>query len=354
MTPRPRVALVLGGGGFVGGAWLIGALQALGLETGWDGRAASHLVGTSAGSMIAAMLGCGIPANVMPVVFSGGDFGRADPARPHRAGTSRPAGARLRLEPGIPRPLPGSLRLALRALAHPRQYAAGAQVLGWLPKGIFSTEPLQDVVRRLRPAGWPAHPNLWVVACDLRTAERVALGRPGAPAADLAVAVAASCAIPTVYHPVRIGTGLYVDGGVASPSNLDLLAGEDYDFAICLNPTSSPARRARRFSYTSASRRMVMAEADKLRLLGHEVYVVHPSAADARVMGRNLMSVKNLDEIIATARESMVEALRQGDLAELRDRLLRTAPAPVGVPAWRRALRALRRERPPVPATEPA
>ena len=68
------------------------------------------------------------------------------------------------------------------------------------------------------------------MACDYSTGRRVPFGRQGtrarrAPPAELADAVAASCAIPGFYRPVRIGGRDYVDGGVRSASNLDLLAG---------------------------------------------------------------------------------------------------------------------------------
>jgi predicted acylesterase/phospholipase RssA len=49
---RPRVGVVLGAGGVLGGAWMAGALAALHTVTGWDPREADWLVGTSAGAVI--------------------------------------------------------------------------------------------------------------------------------------------------------------------------------------------------------------------------------------------------------------------------------------------------------------
>ena len=89
------------------------------------------------------------------------------------------------------------------------------------------------------PSGWSPHPNLWIVACDYETGRRVPFGRAGAPDADLADAVAASCAIPGIYHPLTIDGRRYVDGGIYSTSNLDLLRDEELDLVICLNPTST-------------------------------------------------------------------------------------------------------------------
>src|SRR3981081_3519245 len=64
---RPRVGVVLGAGGVLGGAWMAGALAALTRVTGWDPRHADCLVGTSAGAVFAAMLAAGVsPARLLP------------------------------------------------------------------------------------------------------------------------------------------------------------------------------------------------------------------------------------------------------------------------------------------------
>src|SRR5439155_1642114 len=78
------------------------------------------------------------------------------------------------------------------------------------------TEPLRRLVRSAVPAGWGAHPRLWLMACDYVTGRRVAFGREDAPPADLADAAAASCAIPGFYRPVQIGGRRSLDGGVGS------------------------------------------------------------------------------------------------------------------------------------------
>ena len=122
-------------------------------------------------------------------------------------------------------------------------------------------------------------------------------GREDAPAAELADAVAASCAIPGFYRPVRIGGRRYVDGGVCSASNLDLLAGRGLDLVICLNPLSSSddPRSANPLDWPSqlsraANRRRLGHEARKVRGYGTKVVLIEPTAADLRAMGRNLMS----------------------------------------------------------------
>ena len=91
------------------------------------------------------------------------------------------------------------------------------------------------------PGDWVEHPNYWAVACDYETGRRTPFGRLGSPRAQIADAVAASCAIPGFYRPVRIGGRRYVDGGVCSVSNMDLVAGRGLDLVICLNPLTSRA-----------------------------------------------------------------------------------------------------------------
>ena len=135
----------------------------------------------------------------------------------------RAAGATFRLHKGPPPFGPGSWKLIARSLSAPMEHRATALFAGWLPRGFISTEPLKDTIRRVAPTGWADHPNLWVVACDYATGRRVAFGREDAPDADLAEAVAASCAIPGFYHPVTIDGRRYVDGGLWSTSNLDIL-----------------------------------------------------------------------------------------------------------------------------------
>ena len=60
MSGATRRGLVLGGGGVLGAAWMVGALQALEDEIGVDVREFEAFIGTSAGSILAALLGSGV------------------------------------------------------------------------------------------------------------------------------------------------------------------------------------------------------------------------------------------------------------------------------------------------------
>lgn len=298
----------------MGGAWLTGALEAIEAETGWLPKHADHVVGTSAGAMIAALTTAGVPTREIPDLFIGRSAGKEliDPAlRAH------PVGATLRPN-GLPNPKLGSFSLALAALRHPRQLPVGVALAAILPRGLFSTEPLKDTVRQVVPDGWVVHPNLWLMGCDLGTGERVAFGREGAPPCNLADAVAASCAIPGFYHPVGIGGRWYVDGGCWSTSNLDVLEALNLDMVICLNPTSSRERSERwrdgiGNAYRSASGRQLGLEARKLRRGGTRVVLLQPSIDALLVMGNNLMRSGDLDAITDVARSSVSRQLHTAD-----------------------------------------
>src|ERR1035441_7846478 len=91
---RPRVGLVLGAGGVLGGAWLTGALHAIASESGWDPGSADYIVGTSAGSMIGALMACGVPPWFMVAHSAGEELdGLTDARGKAAAAADRSAGA---------------------------------------------------------------------------------------------------------------------------------------------------------------------------------------------------------------------------------------------------------------------
>lgn len=311
-----KVGLVLGAGGVKGIAWLTGALEAVYERTGWDPADADYVVGTSAGALIGSLLVArGQPGGaIVGAEGTGGDLQTDDVApwpprdldrlpifRPHR---------------GLPRPHPGSLRLALATLRNPRAYTPATVYSAWLPAGPFSIEPVKQAIRGFVPNGWSTHPNLWIVACDYETGRRVVFGRAGAPKADLADAVAASCAIPGFFHPVRIEGRRYVDGGMYSTSNLGVLREQELDVAICLNPTSTlhppsawnPLERVATTWRTESGRRLGR-ETRRLRDRGTEVVLIQPTGADLEVIGPNMMSRRRHREVIETSRRTTAAQL---------------------------------------------
>ncbi len=326
-----RVGLVLGAGGVVGAAWLIGALEALAAETGWDPSSADYIVGTSAGSVV----GCLVAEGIAPEYLAGYSAGRtldevedvdgrvaqlaARMGGPDRLDevAERLGGHDFRLKLAPPPVGPGSWRMALSTLRNPRRHAPSAVMTGWLPRGFVSTQPIDDLVTTFVDGDWPDHHNYWAVAADYRNGCRTVFGRDDAPPARAGQAVSASCAIPGFYHPVAIGGRRYVDGGVCSPSNLDLLAGRDLDLVICLNPTSSlaeamggtPAERVGALMRGMSGRRLGR-EARKLREEGTELLILQPTQEDVAGMGLNLMARGRRVDVLERARKTTALALR--------------------------------------------
>jgi NTE family protein len=222
----------------------------------------------------------------------------------------------------------GSGRLAWEAIRHPGRVPSTMAMAAVLPRGFLSTEPIKEMVRQVLPEGWAPHPNLCVVGCDLETGNRVIFGSDGPPRPDLAVAVAASCAIPGFYHPEEIDGRYYVDGGCWSPSNLDLLTEAGLDLVICFNPTSSRALGDRwhqrmRNVVRGASGRRLAYEARLVRQGGSEVVLVQPGVDDVRAMGGNYMRATGLEHVTDIARASVADYLRAEHpelITRLRDR----------------------------------
>ena len=217
--------------------------------------------------------------------------------------------------------------MAFTALSNPLRHTPLQMVAGWLPAGFVSTDSLKEVVSRVVSSGWVDHPNYWAVACDYQSGRRTPFGRVGSPRADLADAVAASCAIPGFYRPVRIGRSRYVDGGVCSASNLDLVAGRGLDLVICMNPLTSqaesaPGAAARALDMIPsltrrASRGRLLREERKVNGFGTEVVMIEPTAEDHAEMGLNWMSAERRQNVIDTAEHTVAEQLRRPELRKL-------------------------------------
>jgi NTE family protein len=256
---------------------------------------------------------------------AGEEFDGLRDARGAPASTAdRSAGAsNYRLHRGAPPIGPGSWRLAISTLARPYKHSPAALVAGWLPLGLVSTEPLKDTVRRVCDEPWAPHPNYWAMSVDYRTGERVAFGRAGAPPAELPDAVAASCSIPGFFRAVEIAGRRYVDGGLSSASNLDVLVDHGLDLVIALNPMSSlhaaaPRTLGERFAFAVRQNagRQLGSEAKRVRGAGAEVVLIQPTIDDLDAMGTNLMSRGRRNAVLDTAVETTTEHLRQSPLGD--------------------------------------
>ena len=251
-------------------------------ETGHDFRRARQMIGTSAGSIVAARLAGGEdPRRGEERIRWDGE---AEPER--RTGALRAAFDRAsRLSIGAIAPLAAP---AL-TMASPGGALARAAVLGRVPAGRIELRDLRARVDALRPR---FDGRLNIVAVDRGSGRRVVFGADGAPEAGVGDAVAASCAIPGYFAPVEIAGREYVDGGVWSPTNLDLARAGRGDHVLCLVPTaamsSAPAVALR--GLAAGWRLATGVEAAAARRRGATVEVVGPDADATEAMGSDLMN----------------------------------------------------------------
>jgi NTE family protein len=239
---RSKSALVLGGGGFTGGVYEIGALRALDLlSVNKTVNQFDVYVGTSAGSFVAAAVANGVtPEEMMRVIGQQ----VPTPFPDARVGALLKPNYREFVTRGLLFPL----RLAnlLRTLGRDlRQVSAVDIVLALaeaLPTGLYSGDGIERYVDRILSD--PDRTNdfrelaceLYLAATDLDTCERVVFGSEDWQHVPIAKAVSASSALPMVYRPVRIGDREYVDGGIISTTNLDIAVEAGAKLIVVVNP----------------------------------------------------------------------------------------------------------------------
>jgi NTE family protein len=293
---------------------MIGALSALRDAWQWEPRESEVLIGTSAGSVLAALLGCGMAVDTL-ANNQRGVIAPGDPGLEFDHDTA--SGGAL---PGLPRFGIGSPALLAAAVRHPRRLPPLAVVAGLAPQGRGSLDPVRTLVDAANPdGGWAPHPATWLVAMDYEAGRRVAFGRPGAPEASLTEGVVASCAIPGWYSPAVIGGRRYVDGGTCSPTSLDLLAREGLDEVVVLAPMMSfdmdepgtlVGRVERRFRRAMTKR--VLHEAAKVRRHGASVTLLGPGREDLQAIGVNLMDARRRRTVFETSLRTSAHALAGG------------------------------------------
>ena len=240
--PRSRTALVLGGGGFTGGVYEIGALRAIDLlSVNMSVNEFDIYVGTSAGAFVAALAANGVtPEEMMRVVnaqvptpFRDIDLGQL--LRPNLVEI---------LGKGALMPL-RALRLARHLAGNFGQVSAMDLVLGLaqgMPSGLYSGKGIERYLRTVLSD--PDRTDdfrllareLYLVATDLDTCERVVLGGPGWDDVPISTAVAASTALPMVYKPVQVRERELVDGGLVSTTNLDIAVEAGAKLVVVINP----------------------------------------------------------------------------------------------------------------------
>lgn len=271
-------ALVLGGGGVVGVAWETGLVAGL-LEGGIDVREADLVVGTSAGSMVGTRIAAGQDLRVAP----------------SREGPNE-----------IPLPAGGPDMETLGKIFEvwsqaPEMTEALCREIGTLAR-IAKTPDLAPWVAAtggsLGVDDWP-DTDLRVTAVDVDTGRfEVHSAKSGAP---LKEAVASSCTVPGMFPPVPIDGRHYMDGGVRSGTNADVILDAKPGAALVIAPICSATA-----AIGAVAERALHDEVAQLRAAGTRVCTILPDEADARTFGGNLMD--------ASRAEACQEAGRQRGL----------------------------------------
>jgi predicted acylesterase/phospholipase RssA len=275
-----RIAMVLAGGAITGGAYKLGGLKAL--DDFLVNRKTTDFdvyVGLSAGAFLAAPLAGGVtpPQMLRALEGTSEDFTYFSPLDFYQLNLSeflaKPVEFLIDLityvpgllydffvqTPGLVRSLEDQLARARRqptlsnlvacvrpvvdAIASVREFPFP---LAYLPSGIFDNAALERYLRHnierrgmtndFRVLFRTRGVELYIVAMNLDTAERVVFGHDEDTSLTISEAVQASTALPGFYRPARIRGVDYVDGGVRRTANIDVAIEHGADLVICYNP----------------------------------------------------------------------------------------------------------------------
>jgi NTE family protein len=239
---RSRTALVLGGGGFTGGVYEIGALRALDLLA--VNRTVNQFdvyVGTSAGSFVAALTANGVtPEEMMRVVNQQvptpfRDVDRGTLMRPNALEFAQSAAL-------LPLRMLGLTRNVLSQLRATSVIDLAVGLAEALPSGLYDGGGIEEYMGAVLSDPDRANDfrllenELYLTATDLDTCERIVLGQADWDDIPISRAVAASTALPMVYKPVQIKGRDLVDGGLRSTTNVDIAVEAGAKFVVVVNP----------------------------------------------------------------------------------------------------------------------
>ncbi len=345
---QSRTALVLGGGGFTGGVYQIGALRALDLLS--VNRSVNQFdiyVGTSAGSLIAALAANGVtPEQMMrvvndqvPVPFPNMELGNL---------LSPNYGELLSKAVRLPLHVIGVARTLARTLG---SFSAMDVILALgdaLPSGLYTGKGVETYMHEVLTQDGRVDDfrllerELYLAATDLDTCERIVLGAEGWDDIPISSAVRASTALPMIYAPYRVRERELVDGGIVSTTNLDIAVEAGAKFIVVVNPLVPYVNdfsktiptlfgtRARRisdmgfpkigyqtFKLLAYQRLHEMAQHWKARYPGVDIVLIEPEADDELMFQTNILNYASRVEVARHGFQSVTVKLAK-DYEELR------------------------------------
>ncbi|MDX6637876.1 MAG: hypothetical protein QOJ01_1387 [Solirubrobacterales bacterium] len=335
-----KTALVLGGGGFTGGVYEIGALRALDLLA--VNRTINQFdvyVGTSAGAFVASLVANGVTPEEMMRVLN-----------PQLPSPIRDISLSVLLRPNYRGFLSKSLTFPFKLAGLARELVLNAGevsvmdlatgLAGGLPTGLYSGAGIQDYVAEVL-----ADPDrtddfrmleseLYLTATDLDTTERVVLGEGEWADVPISQAVAASGALPMVYEPVEINGRDFIDGGIRSTTNVDVAVERGAKFIVVINPivpyvndfrqniptvTGERARRVADMGLTGIGNQVFrMLSHDRLhrsmeiwseRYPGVDIVLIEPELDDELMFGTSILDYSARLEIAKHGFESVTMKL---------------------------------------------
>jgi NTE family protein len=349
---RPRgskTALVLGGGGFTGAVYEIGALRALDLLS--VNRSVNDFdvyVGTSAGALVASLAANGVtPEQMMRVVndkvpqpFT--DINLDMLLRPNY---------REFIAKGIQLPFHvlGLVRTLAKGIGNISPVDLAIALADALPSGLYSGSGIEEYVRTVlsdpgRTDDFRAlRSELYLAATDLDTCERIVLGGEGWDDVPISSAVRASTALPMVYAPHQIKDRELVDGGIVSTTNLDIAVDAGAKLIVVVNPLVPYVNdfskqiptlfgtRARRvsdmgfpkigyqtFKLLAHQRLHEMAQHWRERFPGVDIVLIEPDANDELMFQTNILNYASRLEVARHGFHSVTVKLSE-DYEELRE-----------------------------------
>ena len=262
-----RRALVLGGGGSTGNAWLIGVLAGL-ADAGLHVTDADVVIGTSAGATAAAQITGATPAGLYAAVLDTPPQPTAPPGSGHGPAPVRPVSDHLERTARI---------IAASEDAADMRRRMGALALDLAAAHDGSRRWRETVAGRLPGPDWPQH-TLLITAVDAHTGEPEVFDRTSG--IDLVDAVAASCASGFAYG---IGGRRYIDGGYRRNENADLAAG--CGRVLVLSPFGGRTRMPLEWGA------QLEAQVDELRSAGSRVETICPDPGSEHLFGANAMDI---------------------------------------------------------------
>ena len=319
----PRIGIVCGSGGDVGVAFMSGCVTAIHEATGWDPSSADYVVGTSGGSLIAATLRAQIPPEDFHATMIGAKRTPVGTAKltPAVMGSTKDNLPPLAQDALTHARLTGP-ELLQRSATRPHQIRPIALAAAAMPEGPLDTQFVHNKVNLLIGEAWPDAPML-ITATRMDNGHRIVFTGHSRVRTTLPSAVAASCAIPSIFKPVEIDGARYVDGGLHSSTNADVLLSHELDAVIILSPLSSNRMMSRSLAGPVRSMMRVIAvrEQERLKKAGALVMTIHPDRQSISAMGLNLMDVSKRARVSEAGRNAAFDVLRSERASPMRELL---------------------------------